>query len=100
MPEYSFRNSAGETKWITFSMRDVPSIGESVERDGETWTRVYHSNYEQRAQMVKDKFPIVATSLPMGLDGFKSDKRGFTVIENRSQLSKLERMHGFKHVPD
>lgn len=100
MPEYAFRNSDGETRWMVFSMRDVPEIGASVERDGTTWTRVYHSSYESRANLTKDKFPIVATSLPMGLEGFKTDKRGITVIENRSQLAKLERMHGYRHTPE
>lgn len=96
MPEYSFRNADGETRLFVFSMRDVPSVGDSIDRDGTIWTRVFSDDTRVNGNLTRDKFPIRATSIPMRMEGFKHDKQGFTIVESRRQLATLER-RGYRH---
>ena len=95
MPSYSFIDeSTGECIELTYSMRDAPAIGTTVEVDGKRLTRVV-SEFQVDPATNRSQYPYVSNSLPRGLAGCRTNSQGKPVIMSRRHERNVMAQHGY-----
>jgi hypothetical protein len=85
MPVYEFHNEAGEVIELVMPMSEAPSIGSTIEHDGQTLTRICSAKpaTEQIAN-VTHEYPYVSMSAPRGSPGAGGyTKEGKPIITSR-----------------
>jgi hypothetical protein len=90
---YEFQANDGEIIEEHFSMAEVPSVGETIEREGKEYTRIFSS--EQKVHDYK-WFAYESRALPKRLPGFKHSKNGNTIIESRKQEREVMSKYGYE----
>lgn len=91
---YSFTNPQGETVELQYSMKDVPSIGETVLVDGEVMTRVCSEFVIDDAHN-RNQFPYLSNSLPRNLAGAKCDAKGRPIITSKKNEREIMARHDY-----
>lgn len=87
MPEYPFRKPDGSTITAVYPMRDAPSIGSTVEINGEPCVRLA-SDFLVNGNSLQTQFPIVDRSLPP-IPECKQNGKGYNVIESAKQMDTI-----------
>jgi len=79
MPMYEFKPDESGDLWLEFyDCNEVPSIGQTITRDGREWTRVFCGHCGLKRTNTKALgYPFVSESLPRDCDlGVPRDKKG------------------------
>lgn len=93
MPEYAMQSPSGEVRDFFYPMREAPSIGETVEIDGQTWTRL-PSAAHIGVEPARSRYPIESISLPPTVPGCKISKNGRPIIRSQEHARQIADTHG------
>lgn len=109
MPEYVYRNSAGEERSIFMGMREEhpeavtfrPDGGYDValSNDPLAYRRVY-GNFDVDLKPCTGNYPLASLNLPKHLKGEKCDSQGRVIIRNRHHENEICRKHNYVRVED
>tara|TARA_R110002096_G_scaffold305287_1_gene500153 strand:+ start:239 stop:538 length:300 start_codon:yes stop_codon:yes gene_type:complete len=94
MPIYAFEDQNGAEHELFFNSSEVPSIGDTVEGDGKTLTRV--PSFVLDAAGISRKthqYPYVSRSLPRNLEGADCNKQGQPIIRSQAHERDVASRH-------
>ena len=93
--KYEFTDADGNIVEIEMSMRDAPSIGSIIERDGRRLTRIA-SAMQVDPGTNRSQYPYVSNSLPRNLVGCKTTKLGKPIVESKRHEREVMARHGYE----
>lgn len=97
MPEYPFRTPAGEVIHRVFAMKDAPSIGDTVEINGQPCVRLA-SDCQVNGDPLSGRYPHESFSVSAAearKRGLKFSPRGVPVFQNASQERGFASEYGY-----
>lgn len=93
--KYEFTDVDGNIVEIEMPMRDAPSIGSIIERDGRRLTRIA-SAMQVDPGTNRSQYPYVSNSLPRNLVGCKATKLGKPIVESKRHEREVMARHGYE----
>ena len=101
MTIYQFKDDAGNLVELDYTMESVPSIGDSVDRDGKTLTRVFSTGTEGSGIIASsNQYPYLSNRLNPKMPGVELVKsktgRMKPMIRNRQHERELIDRHGLE----
>lgn len=93
--KYEFTDDDGNLVEIEMPMRDAPSIGSIIERDGRRLTRIA-SAMQVDPGTNRSQYPYVSNSLPRNLAGCKTTKLGKPIVESKRHEREVMARHGYE----
>ncbi len=93
---YEFTDETGNLVEIDLPMREAPSIGSIIVRDGRTLTRIPSLSVQVDPATNRSQYPYVSTALPRRLDGCKTDRMGKPIIMSKRHEREVMARHGFE----
>jgi hypothetical protein len=93
--KYEFLDVEGNVVEIEMPMRDAPSIGSIIEREGRVLTRIA-SAMQVDPGTNRHMYPYVSNALPRNLEGCKSTRIGKPVIMSKRHEREVMARHGFE----
>ena len=93
--KYEFYDPSGNVVEIDFPMREAPSIGDIIVRDGVELVRV-PSMVQVDPATNRSQYPYVSTALPRRLQGCKTNRQGKPVIMSKRHEREVMARHGFE----
>ena len=93
--KYEFTDTDGNIVEIEMSMRDAPSIGSIIERDGRLLTRIA-SAMQVDPGTNRSQYPYVSNALPRRLEGCRSTPAGKPIVESKRHERELMARHGYE----
>ena len=94
MPIYAFEDQNGVEHELFFNSSEVPKIGDTVEGDVKTLTRV--PSFVLDAAGISRKthqYPYVSRSLPRNLEGADCNKQGQPIIRSQAHERDVASRH-------
>ena len=94
---YQFQDvDTGEPVELSYSMSEVPSIGEIVEKNGKKFKRVFSDCFVDAGIESKvHGYPYVSSSLPRNLAGCETNNQGKPIITSRKHEKEVMNQHGY-----
>lgn len=93
--KYEFTDESGNVVEIDMSMREAPSIGSIIERDGRRLTRIA-SAMQVDPGTNRSQYPYVSNSLPRKLAGCKTTRSGKPIVESKRHEREIMARHGYE----
>jgi len=93
--KYEFTDDDGNLIEIEMPMREAPSIGSIIERDGRRLTRIA-SAMQVDPGTNRSQYPYVSNSLPRNLTGCKTTKLGKPIVESKRHEREVMARHGYE----
>jgi hypothetical protein len=93
--KYEFQDPDGNVVEIDMPMRDAPSIGSIIERDGVRLTRVPSLSVQVDPATNRSQYPYVSQALPRNLAGCKTAKGGKPIVESKRHEREIMSRHGY-----
>lgn len=93
--KYEFSDSDGNVIEIDMPMRDAPSIGSIITRDGKELTRIASLSVQVDPATNRSQYPYVSQALPRNLSGCKTAKGGKPIVESKRHEREIMARHGY-----
>jgi len=94
MPIYAFTDESSVEHELFYNSSDVPKIGDTVQSDGKTLTRVASFVLDTAGIARKThQYPYVSRALPRNLEGADCNKLGQPVIRSQAHERDIASRH-------
>lgn len=93
--KYEFTDEHGNVVEMEFPMREAPSIGSIIERDGKRFTRIA-SAMQVDPGTNRSIYPYVSNALPRRLEGCKTTRSGKPIVESKRHEKEIMARHGYE----
>jgi hypothetical protein len=92
---YEFQDLEGNVVELHFSMKEVPSIGCIITRDGKELTRIASTTVQVDPATNRSQYPYVSQCLPRNLAGCKTFRNGKPIVESKRHEREIMARHGY-----
>jgi hypothetical protein len=93
--KYEFTDPDGNVVEIEMPMREAPSIGSIITRDGVSLTRIPSAMQVDPATN-RHQYPYVSQALPRNLAGCKTARGGKPIVESKRHEREIMAKHGYQ----
>ena len=91
---YEFLDIDGKLVELTYSMKEVPSIGCIINLDGKELKRVASNSVQVDPATNRPQYPYVSACLPRNLSGCKT-QGGKPIVESKRHEREIMARHGY-----